>query len=142
MNETYQEADTARIASFLLERVKINPAGATILGLQGELGAGKTTLVQAMAKQLGVKDTVVSPTFVIAKYYQTIDTRFGTLVHIDAYRIESPDELGPLNFDVLLSTPNTLIIIEWPERIRGALPSHTHFFQIGHTADGRIITSL
>jgi len=61
------------------------------------------------------------------------------LVHIDAYRIESMDELGPLNFQRLLEQPNTLIIVEWPERIIEALPSTAQWFSITHREHDRHI---
>lgn len=95
---------------------------AVVLALQGDLGAGKTTFVQELARQLGVTDTVTSPTFAIMKQYQTTHTEFSDLVHIDAYRIETLDELGPLRFAEVLVQPNTLMCIEWPERISTALP--------------------
>lgn len=101
----------------------LRPQGATVLALSGDLGAGKTTLVQSIARTLGVTGTVTSPTFVVMKQYETINSTFAELIHIDAYRIESIDELRPLGFATLLAQPNTLICIEWAERIAAALPA-------------------
>jgi tRNA threonylcarbamoyladenosine biosynthesis protein TsaE len=96
---------------------------AVVLALLGDLGVGKTALVQCLARQLGVTETVTSPTFVVMKQYETESDLFLNLIHIDAYRIETEDELGPLGFSELLNQPQTLICIEWAKRIEMALPS-------------------
>ncbi len=97
-----------------------NPAGAVVVGLQGELGAGKTTLVQEIARLFGVTEDVTSPTFVVAKHYDITDVgnRFTGLVHMDAYRIEDTAELGPVGFSEFCNRPDTLVIVEWPEKIQ------------------------
>jgi tRNA threonylcarbamoyladenosine biosynthesis protein TsaE len=134
----YSEADVEKVAKSLLEEFKAHPDKATILALQGELGAGKTTLTKAIAKQLGITETVISPTFVIAKFYDTTG-QFKRLAHIDAYRIESEDELAPLRWQEMLAMPETLIIIEWPERISGSLPEGCFQYRIEHDGDSRSI---
>lgn len=101
------------------------PNEAMVLALSGDLGAGKTTLVQLLARELGVTDTVTSPTFVVMKQYETTSLMFTELVHIDAYRIEEVDEMRPLGFAALLAQAQTLVCIEWAERITELLPSHT-----------------
>ena len=102
------------------------PEGAAaVLGLSGDLGAGKTTFVQHVARALEVQESVTSPTFVIMKSYVTTDPRWRQLVHIDAYRIELVDELRVLGFATLLQQNNTIICIEWAERVISLLPPHT-----------------
>jgi tRNA threonylcarbamoyladenosine biosynthesis protein TsaE len=96
--------------------------GSIVLALSGDLGAGKTTFVQALGRQLGIVEDITSPTFTIMKGYETTDDTFSQLVHIDAYRIEDESELGPLRFSEIITQPNTLICIEWAELIKGALP--------------------
>jgi tRNA threonylcarbamoyladenosine biosynthesis protein TsaE len=103
---------------------------ATVLALSGDLGAGKTTFVQQLAKYLGVTEPVTSPTFTILKRYETNDKKFTTLFHMDAYRLESEAELEPLQFSELFDLPNTIICIEWAEKIQSALPAETHYFQL------------
>lgn len=101
---------------------------ATVLGLSGDLGAGKTTFTQQLASLLGVKEDVTSPTFVIEKIYDLPEPPlygFKKLIHIDAYRLDSGAELLSLGFKELLNTPENLIIIEWPERVADILPSST-----------------
>ncbi len=95
---------------------------ATVVGLQGELGSGKTAFAQALGKMMGIDEHIVSPTFVIMKSYD-IDWRgFRKLIHIDAYRIESESELLNLGWDELVENPQHLILVEWPERVEGILP--------------------
>lgn len=108
-------------------------SGASVLALHGDLGAGKTTFVQAVAGALGVEETVVSPTFVIMKKYETADGRFKNIVHIDAYRIEESKEVDVLGLAAELARPSSLICIEWPERIAERLPRETvHlYFDLG-----------
>ncbi|MFA5841637.1 MAG: tRNA (adenosine(37)-N6)-threonylcarbamoyltransferase complex ATPase subunit type 1 TsaE [Candidatus Paceibacterota bacterium] len=96
---------------------------ATVIGLKGDLGSGKTTFTKALAKKLGVADTVLSPTFVIEKIYKLPAGKpFRHLIHIDAYRLDSAEELRALGWDEILSEPKNLIVIEWPERVKKLLP--------------------
>jgi tRNA threonylcarbamoyladenosine biosynthesis protein TsaE len=121
-----REIKKADLPAFAVELVqeleRASRKGATILALKGDLGAGKTTLVQAIGNALGVTETITSPTFTIMKQYTTGSPSFQTLVHMDAYRIDDESELRPLHFAELLETPKTLICIEWPEKIASALP--------------------
>jgi tRNA threonylcarbamoyladenosine biosynthesis protein TsaE len=98
---------------------------ALVVGLSGHLGAGKTAFVKAVAKTLGVKEAVTSPTFVIMKIYginiqgTMINGRipWKRLVHIDAYRLERPEELEALSWEDLVADRNNLIMVEWPENV-------------------------
>lgn len=116
-------AELEQFAQEVLKTLSPSTTGATVLALCGDLGAGKTTFVQALARQLGVSETVTSPTYLIVRQYPTPDPRFSTLVHIDAYRIENSAELGPLRFSDTLTTPGVLLCIEWAEKIQAALPA-------------------
>ena len=106
---------------------------ATLITLTGELGAGKTSFTQALARALGVTEHVTSPTFVLEKVYSLSEAKgrgFAQLVHIDAYRLEGEQEaratLAPLGFDELAQNPTNLIVLEWPERVAEALPAPAH----------------
>jgi len=104
-------------AGGFLEVLVPNKEGATVVGLSGELGSGKTAFVKVLAKVLGVEEEVLSPTFVIAKFYPIPkDPRWKTLVHADLYRIDDPEELKALRFKDVLSDAKNLVVIEWPER--------------------------
>lgn len=96
---------------------------AVVVALSGELGAGKTTFVQIMARKLGIEESITSPTYVIEKVYELETGEFKRLVHIDVYRLESEKELISLGFEALLEDSTTLIFLEWPERVEGILPS-------------------
>ena len=100
-------------------------SGATLITLSGDLGAGKTTFTQTVARTLGVTEPVTSPTFVLAKSYALSEQSFTRLVHIDAYRLTQGSELSALGFPEILKDTGTLIMFEWPEKIADALPTPT-----------------
>ncbi len=89
-----------------------------ILALAGELGSGKTTFVQGFARGLGIKERVLSPTFVIMRRYQNF-------FHIDCYRIQKPKELIDLGLKIIMANPKNIIAIEWAERVEKILPKQT-----------------
>jgi tRNA threonylcarbamoyladenosine biosynthesis protein TsaE len=100
-----------------------------VLALEGQLGAGKTTLVRAIAAGLGIDPRLVaSPTFVLVNQYPIPAGPLanGQLVHIDAYRLKSAEDLEPLGWDQFMSergaNSNAAVIIEWSDRIADALP--------------------
>ena len=107
---------------FIGELVK-NETHATIIGLSGELGSGKTAFVKAIAQSLDIKEDISSPTFVIAKFYELSGAKWARLIHIDAYRLNDPNELNVLRFDQLISDPKHLIFLEWPEIAKERFPS-------------------
>ena len=123
MDKTYTQAELRSVAETLLMDAPRNGSGASVVVLTGELGAGKTTQVQEIARVLGVEATVQSPTFVVMKSYQTKSAEFPALYHMDAYRIEEIGELAPLRFESVVATPGALVVIEWGERIKDALPA-------------------
>src|SRR3989304_9211752 len=97
--------DTDDIAKDILKHISINGQRAKVVGLYGDLGAGKTALTQALARELGIKEKVVSPTFVIMKSYQLSGSSFQKLIHIDAYRLEKGEELAKLGWAEIISDP-------------------------------------
>ncbi|MDB5237078.1 MAG: hypothetical protein JWL88_180 [Parcubacteria group bacterium] len=101
-------------------------AGATLITLSGELGAGKTSFTQGIAHALGITESVTSPTFVLEKIYELPEDTargFKRLVHIDAYRLESGRSLASLGFDELMQDKHNLILLEWPEQVADVLPA-------------------
>ncbi len=96
----------------------------TLLCLTGDLGAGKTTLVQGLLEGLGAERPYVSPTFVIMKQYELPRASamgIKRVYHADAYRVESKD-FTEIGFAEWCSDPEGLVILEWPERIADLLP--------------------
>lgn len=94
--------------------------GGDILLLQGELGAGKTTLVKGIAKYFGIKKEITSPTFTVMNLYDTKTLKhknIKTLIHVDTYRLKNEQELLDIGVEDYLGEKNTICIIEWPEKI-------------------------
>ena len=113
--------ETRELARDFLAGLSVNNAGATVIGLSGDLGSGKTAFTQALARELGISEPITSPTFVLEKIYKLANQKFAKLIHIDAYRLESGEELLKLGFAELLQDKNNLIIIEWVERVKEIL---------------------
>ena len=112
-------------------------SGATLVTLSGELGAGKTTFTQGVARALGVEGAVTSPTFVLMKIYQLPESKaFKRLVHIDAYRLQGGKELSPLGFDEVLADSGNLILLEWPEQVEDGLPHADHALRLEVLGEG------
>lgn len=112
-------------------------AAATIVTLAGDLGAGKTTFAKGVARALGIEERVTSPTFVIMKVYDLEGQPFSKLVHMDAYRLKGKQHLKVLGWDDLLQDPQTLVLVEWPEKIAGAIPRGAHALTFQYSEDGK-----
>lgn len=95
---------------------------AKVIFLEGDLGAGKTTFTKELASVLGIeKSDVHSPTFILKKEYKAGHSFFRKLIHIDAYRFENKDEAKALKLADDLERHDTLVVIEWPSKMEGAL---------------------
>ncbi len=103
----------------------------TVIHFEGDLGAGKTTLVQAVARGLGVTAAATSPTYALVHRYAG---RRGPVFHLDCYRLRSPDEAADLDWDGLLGEGDA-ILIEWPERAGAWAPPPTHRVRLFHLPD-------
>ena len=99
-----------------------------VICLQGDLGAGKTTFVQGVAKGWGSMDSVSSPTFIIVNEYRRADGNL--LFHMDAYRLDSAPEAEELDLDSMLADGS--LLIEWPERIDGFVPTERLWIKLEH----------
>jgi tRNA threonylcarbamoyladenosine biosynthesis protein TsaE len=95
---------------------------AIIIGLRGSLGAGKTTFIQGFGRGLGIKENILSPTFVIMNRYHLKGQKFDNFYHFDCYRVEDEEEMKPLGFKEIISDPGNIVCIEWPENIKKLLP--------------------
>jgi tRNA threonylcarbamoyladenosine biosynthesis protein TsaE len=102
-----------------------------LICLQGDLGAGKTTLVQGLAQGWGALDSVSSPTFVLINAYRRPDD--GRLFHFDAYRIDSAAEAEELDMDNLLEQGP--LVVEWPERVASILPEECLWGQMEYESE-------
>lgn len=100
---------------------------ATVVGLSGDLGAGKTAFVKCAADILGIRETITSPTFILEKIYPIVKNkifgeRFSRFIHIDAYRLESGNEMRALDWETITRDPKNIIFIEWPEQVAEVMP--------------------
>jgi tRNA threonylcarbamoyladenosine biosynthesis protein TsaE len=103
---------------------------ATVVGLSGDLGSGKTTFAQFFAQGLHIEERIVSPTYVIAKFYDIPNNpKWSKFVHIDAYRIEDPEEMRVLKWDGIIADSRHVVFVEWPERLQELLPEDVLMLQ-------------
>jgi tRNA threonylcarbamoyladenosine biosynthesis protein TsaE len=102
-----------------------------LLCLSGDLGAGKTTLMQGLAQGWGSLDPVSSPTFVLCNEYRRSDGR--VLYHLDAYRLANAIEAADLDLDAMLEAG--MMAVEWAERIQAALPGERLWLKLRYIAD-------
>lgn len=113
-----------------------NKNEALVIGLTGELGSGKTTFVRGIAKKLGIKSTITSPTFLLVKRYP-IKGRGGysNLFHIDAYRTDRASEFKKIGIEQILKETKSVVVIEWAEKIKKLLPSGTKWVTFKHSKE-------
>ena len=121
---TLENIDT--IAQAIVKELPSYDSEATILLLSGDMGAGKTTLTQAIGKALNIKDNMPSPTFVMRRDYESNHDKFSRVIHIDAYRLEA-DEAKALDLHNEVEGGRALIIMEWSENI-GEVPSDAKIY--------------
>ncbi|MCL4405443.1 MAG: tRNA (adenosine(37)-N6)-threonylcarbamoyltransferase complex ATPase subunit type 1 TsaE [Patescibacteria group bacterium] len=103
---------------------------AVVIGLQGDLGAGKTTFVKAFIRGLGVRKKVISPTFIVMRNFPIRGLR-TRVYHIDAYRLGSK-ALGKLGLRSIVGDPNNIVVIEWADRVKNILPRDAVVVDIKH----------
>lgn len=130
---THSPAETHRLAKEILSQLQ---PGA-VLALHGELGSGKTCFVQGLARAMGIRRAVTSPTFALVNEYRGDPPLF----HIDLYRIGSPREALGLGLDEYLHAGRGIVAIEWAERVAALLPpTAVHIvFEAGSSPDDRTV---
>ena len=98
----------------------------SVITLRGDLGAGKTTFVQGFLEALGAEKPYVSPTFVIMKEYDLAEPSgngIRRVYHVDAYRIDNPQDMAKLGWEEWCVDPAGVVLIEWPEKIESVIPA-------------------
>ncbi len=120
---TKSEGETKKLGERLLKEIikERKDRRPVVVLLKGELGGGKTTFTQGIASALNIKGRILSPTFIIIRKVPILKRRFKFLYHIDCYRIKNVKDLKELNIEEILEAPESLIVIEWPEVIRGLI---------------------
>jgi len=125
---THNPEETMRMAADLVLQLK----GGEVLALNGELGGGKTTFTKGLAEALKVEETITSPTFVMLKAYDAIlpptylrgKLKKVKLVHIDAYRSDSIEDIKSVGIEDYLGRDDVVLVVEWAEKIREILPQN------------------
>ncbi|MFN7088800.1 MAG: tRNA (adenosine(37)-N6)-threonylcarbamoyltransferase complex ATPase subunit type 1 TsaE [Candidatus Paceibacteria bacterium] len=138
-----------RLAEFLKTQGPLSK-GARILVLQGRLGSGKTTFIQGLAQGFGIKEAIVSPTFILMRKFKIktrsgktgkTKARFKYFYHIDCYRFKNSKDLAVLRLQDIFSDPKNVVAIEWAERIADILPRDSFWLKFKLLGkNGRIIT--
>jgi tRNA threonylcarbamoyladenosine biosynthesis protein TsaE len=128
--------ENAQETQELGERVGASLVGGEVLALVGALGAGKTTFVQGLAKGLGVKKQIVSPTFIIVREYEGEKLN---LYHVDLYRLEGDlgAELGNLGVMDAWGEARNVVVIEWAEKVRKYLPKGARWVNFENLGEER-----
>lgn len=133
--ETFSDAETKKVAGKLAREIVKKNTFPIVIALNGDLGAGKTTFVKGFAKGLGIKETVVSPTFTLIQSYPLHPTPY-TLHHIDPYRL---DDSKTIISDVkeLLKEKDAIIVIEWADIVKEILPKNTILIELTHKGENK-----
>ena len=124
MKTTYTLSQLDEVAKQIIAESK-----SKVLLFYGEMGNGKTTLIKALCKALGVSDPVTSPTFSIVNEY--LGTQNTLLYHFDCYRIEEEEEILDIGFDQYLENGDW-VFIEWPQKIKNLLPTNSQEIKISN----------
>ena len=135
---------------------KKTATSAVVLALEGDLGSGKTTFLQGFAKGLGIKEKVLSPTFIIMKKFEIRNPKFETnsklkirnkkvpqnrrpsilwykyFYHIDCYRLKDEKDLAVLGIREIMLNPENIVAIEWPEKVTSMLPKHRNSIKFSY----------
>ena len=129
--------ETQALAARLIKK------GKRIFALQGDLGSGKTTFAQGIARALGIRRRVTSPTFIVINRHKVRSHKvFADLYHIDTYRLKSVRDLRLLGVEAILKDTRNVVVIEWAEKIRRLIPKSACWIRFAHHEDPqkRVIT--
>lgn len=162
---TENEKETQKVGKILIEEIlKEGPRKkAMVVGLEGELGSGKTTFVKGMTKGLMIKERITSPTFVILKKYSIPnvilsvseesrgkesnlrdpsaslqdDIALRGFYHIDCYRLLGSKDLTDLDFKEIINNPENVVAIEWAKRVKRILPKNSLWIRLKHLGQNK-----
>lgn len=135
---TFSSTETQRIGQVLAKKVLSTRGklrGAIVIGLRGELGAGKTTLVQGFFRGAGAKRKATSPTFVLVRRMPIRKKFFRNIFHIDMYRLRGRRDFPALGIEKEMADPKNVILVEWADKAQRILPAETLWVTLKH---GRI----
>lgn len=120
----------------------LNPGD--VITLYGDLGAGKTTFMQGLAKGLGIMHRIISPTFIIMRKYEVHgeEARIKKLYHIDLYRTETEDDLQGIGLPEILGDTQGIVAVEWPEKMGTLLPHERWEVRLGTVSENEREVSI
>lgn len=118
---TQSAAETKKLGQDLGAELRVSVRGATVICLYGELGSGKTTFIQGLAKGLGITARLLSPTFIIVRRYQ-IPGKGNFFYHVDLYRVKNEADLDSLGLAEILADNSAIVACEWTEKLGSLLP--------------------
>lgn len=110
-------------------------SGGTVLLLFGDLGAGKTTFTQGLAKGLGINKRIMSPTFIIMRTYSLNNGNIKHFYHVDLYRLQSEQEIIDLGLPELMANPAAITVIEWSEKLGSLKPKNAWQLQFTYLSE-------
>lgn len=126
--KTCSAKETQEIAQKLARKF----ANGAVLALTGDLGSGKTTFTQGLARGLGIKEKVISPTFILMRQYLLPKNPKARLFHIDLYRFENVRDMESLGLSEIFANPKNVVLIEWAEKLGKLLPKNTVKIEFEH----------
>jgi len=135
--------ETEKIVAGITRRLLATGRRPLVVGLVGELGAGKTFFARHFLRELGAEEKIASPTFVLIKEYKLYPERraakskdylaqYHKAYHVDAYRLTKPGDLNCLGFSESLQEKNAIFLIEWADKIKPLLPRDTIWIKFDH----------
>lgn len=115
---------SAKETEKLGKQIAVKLKAPAFIAFYGDLGAGKTTLIQAIAKGLGIEKRIVSPTFILAREYEVANNQFGLerLYHVDLYRINNSQEAKAIGIEEMIKDNAGAVLVEWAEKMGSILP--------------------
>lgn len=121
---TKNEKETQEFAKSLALKLIRRKKKIPIIALKGGLGSGKTTFVKGFSRAFGIREKILSPTFVLIHKHKISAKPYKTLYHIDAYRLKSGKDLLKLGIKEIFSDPKNIILIEWAEKLKKIIPQN------------------
>lgn len=129
--KTHSPIETKKLAGSLAKK----HSGGGIFLLYGTLGAGKTTFTQGFAEGLGIKDKIISPTFILMKRYSIPGNKDGFFYHLDLYRLDSVAQIENLGIGEIFDNPKNIILIEWADKLGKLSPKSAAEIHIKSVGD-------
>ena len=125
---SHSEKETQKLAVNFAKTLK----GGETIGLIGDLGAGKTAFVKGLAKGLGIKKAITSPTFVVMKIYPVKHPSIKYLIHVDAYRVKTARSLTAIGLEDYIKSNDSVVVIEWADLVNEILPKKKILIKFNH----------